>query len=385
MKIRSVRKADSGKDCQPGCSCNPPALAEPDKPPCCGPPATVRGGEISDKVPGFVGWLATAAGRVPQVAAGLTWQDRFGSWKVRWGIGRMSYIVPPGLYAVGTPGEDAPVVVTANYKLTYDLVRQALAGRSVWLLVLETFGVNVWCAAGKGTFGTDELVERIKACGLEKVVRHRRLLLPILGAPGVAAHVVRQRSGFTVEYAAIRAADLPAYLDNGMATTPAMRELTFTLRERLVLVPLELVSALKTVVWISLLLFLPVSLLRGVPAGFVAVTVYLGAVFAGVALAPLLLPWLPGPSFAVKGALTGLAWSAACFFLGGGAGWHITTTIALFLALPAISAFHSLNFTGCSTYTSRTGVKREMRLAMPVMGGALLVSVLLLVAGLILY
>jgi len=384
MKIRAVRKATDSKECLPTCGCHPPTAAEAGKPPCCGPPATVRGGEITERVPGFCGWLETAAGRVPQVATGLTWRDRCGSWKVRWGIGRMSYIVPPGLYAVGTPAEDDPVVVTANYKMSYDLVRRALAGRSIWLLVLETFGVNVWCAAGKGTFGTDELVRRIKESRLGSVVRHRRLLLPILGAPGVAAHEVRRRSGFTVDYAAIRAADLPAYLDNGLTTTPAMRELTFSLRERLVLVPLELVSAMKIALCISLLLFSLVAVLREVPDGITAVTAYLGAVFAGVALAPLLLPWLPGASFAVKGALTGLAWGAGCFLLGGGAGWHYTTTIAMFLALPAVSAFYALNFTGCTTYTSRTGVKKEMGLAMPAMGGALLASALLLIAGLVL-
>jgi acetyl-CoA decarbonylase/synthase complex subunit gamma len=55
--------------------------------------------------------------------------------------------------------------------------------------------------------------------------------------------------------------------------------------------------------------------------------------------------------------------------------------MALFLALPAVSAFHTLNFTGCSTYTSRSGVKKEMRIALPAMGGALIASAVLLLAG----
>lgn len=384
MKIRAVRKAEN-TDCSSSCSCNTPAAAEPDTPPCCGPPATVRGGEITDKVPGFLDWLPTAAGRVPHIATVLTWQDRIGSWRARWGIGRMSYIVPPGLYAVGSPGEDDPVVVTANYKMTYDLVRQSLHGRSVWLLVLETFGVNVWCAAGKGTFGTDELVQRVEAAGLRLVVRHRRLLLPILGAPGVAAHEVQRRSGFAVIYAAIRAADLPVYLDNGMQTASVMRELTFTLRERLVLIPLELLLALKATLLISVLIFLVTALLWGAAAGATLLAAYLGAVFAGIVVAPLLLPWLLLPGFALKGALIGLVWSAGWYRFAGGNSWDWPLVLAAFLALPAISAFYTLNFTGCSTFTSRTGVKKEMRLSLPVMGGAVAISVLLLVAGKLLY
>ncbi len=73
-------------------------------------------------------------------------------------------------------------------------------------------GVNVWCAAGEGTFGTDELVRRIEACQLNEVVSQRQLILPQLGAPGIAAHEVRKRSGFKVEYGPVRAADLPEYL-----------------------------------------------------------------------------------------------------------------------------------------------------------------------------
>jgi hypothetical protein len=307
---------------------------------------------------------------VAEITTALTFADRLGRWKARWGIGRMTYLVPPGLYAVGAPTPDDPVVVTANYKMSFDIVRSELAGRNIWLLVLETFGINVWCAAGKGTFGTDELVWRIEATGLAGVVSHRRLFLPILGAPGVAAHEVKKRTGFTVQYATIRAADLPTFLDNGMVTTPAMRELTFTFRERLVLVPVELVGALKPLFISGSLLFLLVTLLsRFLPnAGLMALIAYLGAALAGIVVGPLLLPWLPSRSFAVKGAMAGLAWSAAWYLLAGGSDWHISTTIAAFLALPAVSAFFTLNFTGSTPFTSRTGVKKEMQLSLPAMG-----------------
>lgn len=293
----------------------------------------------------------------------------------------MDYMVPPGLYALGHPHAADPVVVTANYKMSYDCVRQALAGRNCWLLVLETYGINVWCAAGKGTFGTGELVRRVASSGLSKVVSHRRLILPILGAPGVSAHEVARRSGFNISYAAIRAADLPEYLDKGLVTTPAMQEQTFTLYERLVLIPVELVLALKSIALGGAGLFILFAVSSTPRAGAMAFLAWLGACLSGIVAGPLLLPWLPGRSFAVKGAEAGLVWIVLFYLLAGGQAWGVWSSVAAFLALPAVSAFYTLNFTGCSPYTSRSGVKKEMRFAIPAMGGALLLSLLLLLAG----
>jgi len=381
FKIKSMRKT-ADAECTPGGSCCPSETgAGVDKPPCCGPATSVSGGIITDKVPGFIEWLDTPSGRVPRIASELDMNDHLGACKARWGIGRMEFIVPPGLYAIGHPSVADPVLVTANYKMSYDLVRQSVSGRDVWLLVLETHGINVWCAAGKGSFGAGELVRRVKTAGLDKVVTHRRLILPILGAPGVAAHEVARRTGFRVSYAAIRAADLPEYLDNGMVTTPEMQRLTFTFYERLVLVPVELVLALKSVAIIGAVALVLISALGNVTAGISGFCAYLGAWLSGVVLGPLLLPWLPGRSFAVKGAAVGLLWSLAFYWLAGGAGWNGAVTAAVFLALPAVSAFYTLNFTGCSPYPSRSGVKKEMRIALPAMGSALVVSLLLLLAG----
>ena len=329
-------------------------------------------------MPGFINWLETPAGRVPRISSELGFGDHLGACKARWGIGRMTYIVPPGLYALGTPDPDSPVVVTANYKMTYDIVRKTLTGRTVWLLVLETYGINVWCAAGKGTFGTGEVVRRVTSTGLADIVRHRRLILPIMGAPGVAAHQVASRCGFSVSYAAIYAADLPAYLDNGMTTTPGMREMKFSLYDRLVLIPVEVVLELKSLAVVSGIVLLTCSAMGSISTGLVAFGAYAGAVLSGTVLGPLLLPWLPGRSFAVKGAVVGLIW-AICYHLLSGAQWTLPVTVAAFLILPAVSAFYTLSFTGCTTFTSRSGVRKEMRLGLPGMGIAIALGIILLV------
>jgi acetyl-CoA decarbonylase/synthase complex subunit gamma len=378
LKIKGVRKisASSGSAC---CPADPES--EDDKQPCCGPSAARGGGDISDKVPGFIAWLETVYGRVPSISTKLKFGDHLGACKARWAIGRMDYIIPPGLYAIGHPSSADLVLVTANYKMSYDIVRQSLSGRNVWLLVLETYGINVWCSAGKGTFGTGELVRRIKECGLAGIVNHRNLLLPILGAPGVAAHEVARQTGFKVNYAAIRAADLSEYFDNGMVTTTEMRTLTFTLYERLVLVPVELVMSLKSVTIIGVVVLLLIAMLCNIAAGFIALSAFLGACIFGIAVAPILLPWLPGRSFAAKGVVAGFIWCWIFFILIGGQSWSPLMIAAFFVALPAVSGFYSLNFTGCSTYTSRSGVKKEMRIALPSMAGAVAVSVFLLLAG----
>lgn len=90
--------------------------------------------------PFVVGVLETPIGPVPRVSSSLTLRDHLGAFKVRWGIGRMHYTVQPGLYAIGTPNDRSPVMVTANYKMSFDRLREALSGRDVWVLVLDTKG-----------------------------------------------------------------------------------------------------------------------------------------------------------------------------------------------------------------------------------------------------
>jgi acetyl-CoA decarbonylase/synthase complex subunit gamma len=275
------------------------------------------------------------------------------------------------------------VLVTANYKMSYDLVRRALAGRNAWVLVLQTYGINVWCAAGKGTFGTEELVSKIEATRLARVVSHRTLVLPLLGAPGIAAHEVRARSGFEARFAALRAADIPRLLDGGLRPTPEMLELTFSLRERLALIPVELVTALKGSLWILPPLALAAGWRDGVlsPAGALPpILAFLGAVAAGTIVTPLALPWLPTRSFAVKGALVGVLWAWGVLTVTG---WRGTAAAAAVLLLGAVSAFLSLNFTGSTPFTSLSGVKKEMRLSMPVMACASLAGLALWAAALL--
>jgi hypothetical protein len=325
--------------------------------------------------PFVLGSLENAAGQVPRISSFLTWRDHWGTVKARWGVGRMTYEIDPGLYALGNPDKRSPVLVTANYKMSFDCLRNTLPGRSAWLLVLDTAGINVWCAAGKGTFGTTELIHRIAVSGLDQIVSHRQLILPQLAGPGIAAHQVKKYSGFTVHYGPIRASDLPAYIDAGLRATPQMRIKTFSLKERAILIPIELVSALKAGT-LLMILFLVLSGLGG-PDGYVenmknyglfSAGSILTAILAGTILTPLLLPVLPGRAFSIKGAIVGLATVTGILLYrnGGLESWTGRfEALAWVLLVTAITAYLAMNFTGASTYTSLSGVKKEMRIALP--------------------
>jgi len=287
----------------------------------------------------------------------------------------MNYSVDAGLYALGNPDHAAPVLVTANYKMSFDALRSALPNRSAWILALDTKGINVWCAAGKGTFGTEELLSKIESSGLVEVVSHRRLILPQLAAPGVASHEVKRRSGFRIKYGPIKATDLPAFIDADFKATPEMRRKTFTLRERAVLIPIELVAALKPAAMILLAVFLLGGFAgsgnfwtNAVSHGLFAAVALVAAVLAGTILTPVLLPWLPGRAFALKGAVLGAALSAVLAGVYGSAGLNWSGGTEMFgwlLVITAITAYIAMNFTGASTYTSLSGVRREMRVAVP--------------------
>lgn len=285
--------------------------------------------------------------------------DWWGALEVRCRYGRDFYKVAPGLYRLGKPGPASPVLVTANYKLTFDHLRRDIAALDAWILVLDTDGVNVWCAAGKGTFGTDELVHRINAVALAERVNHRQVILPQLGAPGIAAHEVTRRTGFAVVYGPVRSRDIGAFLHAGLKATPAMRRVTFDLTERLIVTPVEVVATLPHLLRL-LAAVVVVAWLRGLPLTTLVRRYWcpsVGAVLAGTIGTPALLPVLPGRAFTVKGWVLGVVAAVATSARAGGG---ITTTLGHLLLQPVISAYLALNFTGSTPITSESGVRREI-------------------------
>jgi len=305
--------------------------------------------------------------QIPPTTITLTFSNRWDHFLARIGVKRNHHRVEPGLYALGNPTPESPVFVTANYTLSFDALRSALAGQDGYILVLDTNGINVWCAAGKGTFGTDELLNRIEVSNLSDVVSHRVLILPQLGAPGVAAHEIKKRSGFKVEYGPVLASDLSEYLKTRQAT-PEMRQVQFPLRDRFVLIPVEFVHMA-----LPLLAIMAVITLLGNSASVVHNYGIPFAIIAGVVLFPILLPWLPTRDFSSKGFILGGLTTIPFILLRllnhpyAVWWWQIGGVLALLLTMMPATAYMALNFTGSTTFTSRTGVKREMFKYIPIM------------------
>jgi len=154
-----------------------------------------------------------------------------------------------GLVRIGSPTRDSPVLLTGNFRLTVERVRRALRGVDAYLLVADSRGVNVWCAATGGLLTDHDVVSALKTSGIEALVDHRRLILPQLAATGIEKRSLEQRTGWRVEWGPVRAEDVPAFLARGLEATPEMRRVRFPWWARLEMAvawaaPISLVTAL---------------------------------------------------------------------------------------------------------------------------------------------
>jgi ubiquinone/menaquinone biosynthesis C-methylase UbiE len=191
--------------------------------------------------------------------------------------------VRPDLYVIGDPSPDSPVLVTGNFDLTIRRVVKALDGKlSAWLLVVDSAGINVWCASGGGFLTSDKIISAMHTSRLEEVVRHRRLVLPQLCAAGVDGNEIREETDWNVVWGPVRATDIPEYVRNGFHKSDDMRSIRFPILDRL-----EMVSG--TLGFYGLLLLIPLAIFwRSILPPFAIAVVTLSYFYA------LVMPWLPG-------------------------------------------------------------------------------------------
>jgi len=302
----------------------------------------------------------------------LSLRDRVGTIGARTGVARNSYKITPGLYAVGSPGAASPIVVTANYKLTFDTVRVALATLDVWLLVVDTRGINVWCAAGKGTFSAEEVAYQISRARLHDIVTHRKVILPQLAAVGVNGQKVYHLCSFKAVFGPVRSEDLAAFINDTVHDKEEMRSVTFRLTERLVLIPVEVCLLYKPLLGILFAAFLLsgigpdlFSAAAAMNRGWQFILATGVAVFAGAIVTPVLLPWIPGRRFWVKGIISASI-CGGLFAIYGSPALTTTATLALVFWILAGGSYLAMNFTGSTPYTSLAGVEAEMRTGLAV-------------------
>jgi ubiquinone/menaquinone biosynthesis C-methylase UbiE len=256
----------------------------------------------------------------------------------------LNRFIPPypkfrtGLYRVGHPDRKSPVLVTGNYELTVRRLVRELDGQvNCWLVVANSRGINIWCAAGGGYFTAEDVIAALKTSGVMDVVDHHALILPQLCANGIDGWKIRKETKWGVHWGPIRARDVPAYLNAGSKKTDEMRHVQFPLKARLEMTTVVLflygigMAILALIFWRSYTLLL---------LGLMALLSYIYGIF---------LPWIPGRDGLAKGAA--LAALTLVGLLGWSLGWgHLDARALLYwsLGLGYLAFFIGGEFQGMS-------------------------------------
>jgi NAD-dependent dihydropyrimidine dehydrogenase PreA subunit len=99
--------------------------------------------------------------------------------------------------------------------------------------VVNTKGINVWCASDGGIFTERPVIDAIVVSELAAKVDHREVILPALAAPGVDLSALREHAGFHARFGPVYAVDIPTYLSGGMKKNDVMRRADFGVKHRL--------------------------------------------------------------------------------------------------------------------------------------------------------
>lgn len=134
---------------------------------------------------------------------------------------------------LGNPDRNSPVFLTCNFQLTVERIKRALKGLDCYLIIANSHGINVWCAATGGHFTHHEVISALKTSGIEDLVDHRKVVLPQLAAPGVEAKLVHQNAGWNVIWGPVYAKDIPAFIENNLKKTTDMRTVKFPVGQRI--------------------------------------------------------------------------------------------------------------------------------------------------------
>ncbi len=121
--------------------------------------------------------------------------------------------VTEGIYPIGNPDENSPVLVTTNFALTYFIVSGEIEGSKVpsWLLVKDSEGLSVLTAWAAGKFNGDDVGMFVKKSGIEGKIKHKELIIPGYAA-AIAGDVEEELAGWKVTVGPREAAHIPAFL-----------------------------------------------------------------------------------------------------------------------------------------------------------------------------
>lgn len=260
------------------------------------------------------------------------------------------FSVKPGLYYIGQRDEKAPIIVTANNYLTVFLLARRIGKRNVRLLIIDTRGINVWCAAGKGQFSSGEIIDKATYFELLNGKNNETFILPKFSFAGVNLAELR-KNGIHPIIGPLYAKDVPSFLDQETYENQVDDIVKFGLKSRAF-------TALPTAVqfFYYFLGIYVISLGTLTPA---IIWIATGLAF----IYPLLFPMLPGKFFAVKGIFMALSISIFDLLVTN---LNLVNQLSLIIFLFATSIFIALSYTGNSAVSNYTSVRKETARFLPV-------------------
>lgn len=275
---------------------------------------------------------------------------------------KRTYVVEPGLYYLGSEFDaDAPLLVTSNYRMTVVLVARKARQANARLLVVDTDGINVWCAAGKGAFSNRAILQQLERYDRRLLTQAKwlRLVLPKFALAGVDFTALRDHKIRPI-IGPLYAKDLPAYLQGSRLEDCDNDRVVFGLQSRIFTWLPGLVQAVGYGVSIVVVMTI-VGRIWSVSAPLGLITL-----LAAVATAyPLLFPWLPGKRFAVKGISLAFLMTLALGALAG-SGWLALDMLPAAIAFAFAGAiFIGLAYTGNSAVSNYSRVRKEIARFLP--------------------
>jgi hypothetical protein len=283
------------------------------------------------------------------IKAMISWMDGF----------KRTYIVKPGLYYTGKNYDSgAPILVTANFRLTVFALLRKLRKRDTSLLIIDTDGINVWCSSGKQRFNSREILKQVQRYKIDTLTTGKRLelILPKLCLSGVDLQDLR-KAGIKPVIGPIYAKDLPNYLNNPPYKDCDNDKVRFGFLSRLFTWLPGFTQMAGYYIGAALVfktLLIPVPICLTLAVASIIVTAY-----------PLLFPWLPGKQFAVKGIWLAGAVTlglAILFLLGEITRYDFLVEVVFVFAT---GLFFGLSYTGNSAVSNYTKVRKETARFLP--------------------
>lgn len=121
--------------------------------------------------------------------------------------------VEEGIYPIGNPGPNSPVMLTTNFSLTYFIVTGEVESSKVdsWLCVMAAEGMSVLTAWAAGKFTPEKIATFIKKSGVNEKVGHNKLIIPGYVAQ-ISGELAEELPEWEVQVGVREAGDIGHYL-----------------------------------------------------------------------------------------------------------------------------------------------------------------------------